>query len=256
MHTKPKLCSWVFRRILLHAILHSFLNTTLLYYPYFQSESIWSQTHRKQESIYFIVNWHFMNSLCPCSYACLLHNNENLFHRPVYKTQFSLFFLLSWSWQWKGKWHLIFFPSRRLRFSHWVGKIPCRRKWQPIPVFLPGKSHEQRSPDGLQSITETQASLSSWAHMHVRALCWLPSSHACWSPPPSPVPRPLPLARIRNLLAEVCRWTLVASQYCLILFLKYLKKNFFSSWSIVDLQYLRYTAKWFNCIYISFLIIG
>ena len=29
--------------------------------------------------------------------------------------------------------------------SIWVGKIPRRRKWQPIPVFLPGKSHGQRS---------------------------------------------------------------------------------------------------------------
>ena len=26
-----------------------------------------------------------------------------------------------------------------------VGKILWRRKWQPTPVFLPGKSHEQRS---------------------------------------------------------------------------------------------------------------
>ena len=25
------------------------------------------------------------------------------------------------------------------------GKIPWRRKWQPDPVFLPGKSHGQRS---------------------------------------------------------------------------------------------------------------
>ena len=24
-------------------------------------------------------------------------------------------------------------------------KIPCRRKWKPTPVFLPGKSHGQRS---------------------------------------------------------------------------------------------------------------
>ena len=30
-------------------------------------------------------------------------------------------------------------------FSHWVGKIPWRRKWQPIPVFLPGESYGQRS---------------------------------------------------------------------------------------------------------------
>ena len=27
----------------------------------------------------------------------------------------------------------------------WVGKIPWRRKWQPTPVFLPEKSHGQRS---------------------------------------------------------------------------------------------------------------
>ena len=26
--------------------------------------------------------------------------------------------------------------------------IPCRRKWQPTPVFLPGKSHEQGSLEG------------------------------------------------------------------------------------------------------------
>ena len=31
------------------------------------------------------------------------------------------------------------------RFNPWVGKIPCRRKWQPTPVFLPGKSHGQKS---------------------------------------------------------------------------------------------------------------
>ena len=30
-------------------------------------------------------------------------------------------------------------------FNLWVGKIPWRRKWQPTPVFLLGKSHGQRS---------------------------------------------------------------------------------------------------------------
>ena len=30
-------------------------------------------------------------------------------------------------------------------FNPWVGKIPRRRKWQPTPVFLPGKSHGRRS---------------------------------------------------------------------------------------------------------------
>ena len=27
----------------------------------------------------------------------------------------------------------------------WIRKIPWRRKWQPTPLFLPGKSHGQRS---------------------------------------------------------------------------------------------------------------
>ena len=30
----------------------------------------------------------------------------------------------------------------------WVGKIPWNRKWQRTPVFLPGKSHGQRSLAG------------------------------------------------------------------------------------------------------------
>ena len=34
---------------------------------------------------------------------------------------------------------------RRLGFDPWVRKIPWRSKWQPTPVFLPGKSHGQRS---------------------------------------------------------------------------------------------------------------
>ena len=32
----------------------------------------------------------------------------------------------------------------RDKFNPWVGKIRWRRKWQPTPVFLPGKSHGQR----------------------------------------------------------------------------------------------------------------
>ena len=37
---------------------------------------------------------------------------------------------------------------KRCRFDPWVGKIPWRRKWQPTPVFLPGKSNGQRSLAG------------------------------------------------------------------------------------------------------------
>ena len=34
---------------------------------------------------------------------------------------------------------------KRCGFNPWVGKIPWGRKWQPTPVFLPGKSQGQRS---------------------------------------------------------------------------------------------------------------
>ena len=37
---------------------------------------------------------------------------------------------------------------RRCRFNHWAGKIPWRSKWQPVPAFLLGKSHGQRSLGG------------------------------------------------------------------------------------------------------------
>ena len=37
---------------------------------------------------------------------------------------------------------------RRCGFSPWVGEISWRRKWQPTRVFLPEKSHRQRSPEG------------------------------------------------------------------------------------------------------------
>ena len=37
---------------------------------------------------------------------------------------------------------------RRRAYHPWVGKIPWRGKWQTTPVFLPGKSHGQRSLEG------------------------------------------------------------------------------------------------------------
>ena len=52
--------------------------------------------------------------------------------------------------------------SGRPGFSPWVGKILWRRKWQPTPVLLPGKSHGQRSvvgysPLGLKESDTTEA---------------------------------------------------------------------------------------------------
>ena len=46
---------------------------------------------------------------------------------------------------------------RTLRFNPWVRKIPWRKKWQPTPEFLPGKSHGERSlAVTVQGVTEFQ----------------------------------------------------------------------------------------------------
>ena len=37
---------------------------------------------------------------------------------------------------------------QRPGFDLWVGKMPWRREWQLIPVFLPGEFHGQRSLAG------------------------------------------------------------------------------------------------------------
>ena len=38
--------------------------------------------------------------------------------------------------------------TRNSGFDPWVKKIPWSRKWELIPVFLPGKFHGQRSLEG------------------------------------------------------------------------------------------------------------
>ena len=44
-----------------------------------------------------------------------------------------------------------------------TGKIPCRRAWQPTPVFLPGESPRTEEPGGLQfmRVTKSQIRLSN-----------------------------------------------------------------------------------------------
>ena len=53
-------------------------------------------------------------------------------------------------------------------FDPWVRRIPWSRKWQPTPVFLPGKCHGQRSladysPWGLKESDTTE-------HVHIHTL--------------------------------------------------------------------------------------
>ena len=63
---------------------------------------------------------------------------------PVVLLEFSLPSLLSLVTQMVN----VCLQCRRPRFNPWVRKIPCRREWQPTPVFLPGESLGQRSLAG------------------------------------------------------------------------------------------------------------
>ena len=70
----------------------------------------------------------------------------------------------------------------RGRFDPWVGKIPWRRAWQPILVFLPGKFHGQRSlrsysPWGCKELDTTEAT----ACMHVYKELYFLSRKKNWT---------------------------------------------------------------------------
>ena len=65
---------------------------------------------------------------------------------------------------------------RRLGFNPWVRKIPWRRAWQSTPVFLPGESHGQREPGGLQAMGSQRVGhkWSDLACMHTSGQRWGP----------------------------------------------------------------------------------
>ena len=55
---------------------------------------------------------------------------------------------------------------KRRRFDPWVWKMPWRKKWQPNPVFLPGKSHRQRSLVGYGPRGRKESDTTEWLHFH------------------------------------------------------------------------------------------
>ena len=56
---------------------------------------------------------------------------------------------------------------KRCWFDPWVEKIPCRRKWQPTPLFLPGKSHGQRNQVGYSPWACKEVDTAEhWIHTH------------------------------------------------------------------------------------------
>ena len=50
--------------------------------------------------------------------------------------------------------------GKRHGFDPWVRKIPWRRKWLPTPVFLPRKSHEQRTLAGYRPESHKESDMT------------------------------------------------------------------------------------------------
>ena len=72
---------------------------------------------------------------------------------PSIQPEFLVSLYFCWGLPRSPKWLRTCLPMqcrrhKRRGFDPWVGKIPWRRKWQPTPVFLPGKSYGQGSLAG------------------------------------------------------------------------------------------------------------
>ena len=86
----------------------------------------------------------------------------------------------------------ILLQCRRHEFSPWVGKISWRRKWQPTPVFLPGKSHGQKSLVGYSPWCSKRLDRPEWltlrfssvqllSHVQLFSTPWTAAHHASLS---------------------------------------------------------------------------
>ena len=62
---------------------------------------------------------------------------------------------------------------KRHGFDLWVGKIPWSRKWQPRPVFLPGKFQTEEL-GGLQFTGSQRVKMTENACIYITAMPWFP----------------------------------------------------------------------------------
>ena len=71
--------------------------------------------------------------------------------------------------------------NKRHRFNPWVEKIPCSKKWQFTPVFLPGEFHRERRFGGysLGDREELDTTESPSTHLNI---------NPCFPIHPTPLP--------------------------------------------------------------------
>ena len=97
--------------------------------------------------------------------------------------------------------------ARECRFHPWVGKIPWRRKWQPTPVFLPGKFHGRRSLVGYSPQGHKESDMT---------VDGAPKKQTAPGRPPRHPPRAQTRLALTRMLGEACAWfsVLTAPHLC------------------------------------------
>ena len=96
---------------------------------------------------------------------------------------------------------------KRCGFDSWIEKIPWRRKWQPTPVFLPGKFHEQRSLAGYSPRSWKESDTTEWLSLSLleKEMATL-SSNLAWRIPWTEEPgrlQSIGLKRVRHDWATI-----------------------------------------------------
>ena len=137
-------------RILLKLVASKQTLSCLVYHPYSYILQAWNITFLKVGQ-HVINNYSFLRPTCEVfledvEYAKTL--SEWWFLIPKKQSEYLAHSMLSlWLLWWlsgkKSTWQ-----CRRWGFNPWIGNMPCRRKWQPAPVFLRGTEE----PGRLQSM--------------------------------------------------------------------------------------------------------
>ena len=129
----------------------------------------------REKMISFLAIWGHNQTLGLCSWILDFQASRTVRNIGLLLTQSSLWYFCYSSQNWlkqtllrrsvllRGLFLLLLLPmsSNALNsachmtestFNLWIRKISWRRKWQPTPVFLPGKFHKQEEPGGLKSM--------------------------------------------------------------------------------------------------------
>ena len=115
-----------------------------------------------QKRGYFqLFNFHLLLCLrVPCIYRWQ-HFSSSLKREKSHRICWAL---KVYPWWLRGK--SVCLQCGRPGFDPWVGKIPWKRKWQPTPVFLSGKSHGQRSLAGYSLCNGKESDVTEHLSMH------------------------------------------------------------------------------------------